>query len=131
MNAPAQPRKARKIVLPSFVLTEVSEATDEGAVRIVVPIGATEVCYYERPKLTDSGRRVDGKPKWQPSQFNLYPVVIDASGLLWEEANICILSRLENTVTPTMSTFDGFADDLAAFRRFLDDECIDWRNCPE
>lgn len=123
-------RKARKIILPSFVLTEVCEATDEGAVRIVLSAGGTESAYYERPKMTDTGQRVDGKSKWKPSQFNLYPLVLDATGLPWSVANIYILSRLENTLDPSMSTYDGIADDLAAYRRFLDDEHIDWRNFP-
>lgn len=120
-------RKARKIVLPRFVLTEVCEATDDAAVRIDLPAGATETAYYERPKLTDTGQRADGKPKWKPSQFNLYPIVLDATGLPWPEANVYILSRLENTLEPSMATYDGIADDLAAYRRFLDDETIDWR----
>lgn len=123
-------RTAKKVVLPTFVLTEVCQADDKGAVRIPVPDGATSEPYYERPKLTDSGARVDGKPKWQPSQFNIFPLVLDATGLPWPEANVYLLSRLQNSPDPAMTTFDGIADDLAAYRRFLDKEEIDWLHFP-
>ncbi|HJV88281.1 MAG TPA: site-specific integrase [Noviherbaspirillum sp.] len=122
--------KARKLTLPSFALTEVCEATDEGAARISLPVGLNETAYYERPKLTDSGLRVDGKPKWKSSRFNLFPIVLCATGLPWVEATIYILFKLENAIEPSMSTFSGIADDLAAYRRFLDDEVIEWRNFP-
>jgi integrase len=55
---------------------------------------------------------------------------LDASGLPWFEANIYILSRLENSYSPAMSTYDGIADDLTAYRRFIDEEAIDWRTFP-
>ncbi|WP_197034968.1 site-specific integrase [Herbaspirillum sp. RV1423] len=89
-----------------------------------------EIACYEHPKLTDTGQRVDKKPKWKLFEFNLYPVVLEASGLPWPEANIYILSRLENTLSPSMSTYDGIAEDLTAYRRFCDDEIIDWCNFP-
>lgn len=131
VNATHEPRKSRKIVLPCFTLTELCESTDDGAVQIVLPNGASESAYYERPKLTRTGQRLDGRGSWKPSQFNVYPVVLHATGLPWPEANAYILSRLENTLNPSMSTYDGIADDLAAFCRFLDDEAIDWRIFPD
>lgn len=124
-------RKARKLILPRFVLTEVCDAGDKGAVRISLPPGMVDTAYYERPRRTETGERIDNRPKWKASEFNLYPVVLDSSGLPWPEANIFILSRLENSLDPSMSTYDGIADDLTAYRRFLDDESIDWRNFPE
>ncbi len=123
-------RAAKKVVLPSFVLTEVCDATDDGAIRVDLGEIATAAAYFERPKLSPAGLRVDGKPKWKPSRFNLFPVVLEASGLPWPEASIYVLGRLENTPDPSMATYDGIADDLAAYRRFLDDEDIDWRHFP-
>lgn len=123
-------RRAKKLTLPSFILSEICDVTDEGAVRISLSTGACETVYYERRKLADSGLRINGKSKWTPSQFNLFPVVLCSTGLPWAEATIYILSRLENIVDPSMSTFSGIADDLSAYRRFLDDEMIDWRNFP-
>lgn len=122
--------KARKLTLPSFVLTEICDVADQGAVRISIPDGAGETVYYERPKRTFTGVRIDGKPNWKISQFNLFPVVLCANGLPWEEATIYILSRLEDVIDPSITTYSGIADDLSAYRRFLDDELIDWKNFP-
>lgn len=130
VTSTAHVRSAKKIILPTFVLTEVCEPGDDGAQRHSVFVGSTETVYYVRPKLADTGQRVDGKSKWKPSQFNLYPIVQEASGLPWPEASIYLMSRLENTPDLSMSTYDGIAEDLAAYRRFLDEEDIDWRHFP-
>ncbi|MBA5603866.1 hypothetical protein H3H36_00625 [Duganella sp. FT3S] len=119
--------KARKLILPSFVLTEVCEASDAGAVQIALPLSASGMACYERPKRAITGLRIDKKPKWKATEFNLYPIVLDTTGLPWVEANLYILSRLEEALEPSMSTYDGIADDLAAYRRFIDEEAIDWQ----
>jgi len=123
-------RTAKKTVLPAFVLTEVCEATDDEAVRLALPSEGDRLEYYERPKLADTGQRRDGKPKWKASRFNLFPVVLESTGLPWPEANVYIVSRLENASDPSMTTYDGIAEDLAAYRRFLDEEEIDWQKFP-
>lgn len=60
------------------------------------------------------------------TRFNLFPVVRDEHGVPWAEATVYILSKLQESVRPSMGTYIGMADDLAAFRRFVDDEGIDW-----
>lgn len=122
--------KVRKIVLPTFVLTEVCEATDVGAMHKTFECGSQRFSYFERVRQDESEVCLVGRPLSQRTAFNLYPVVVDSTGLPWYEANIYILSKLESAFNASLSTFDGIADDLAAFRRFIDDEGIDWRKFP-
>jgi integrase len=60
------------------------------------------------------------------TRFNLFPVVLDSSGVPWAEATVYILSKLEGSIRPSMGTYSGIANDLAAFRRFIDETGIDW-----
>jgi len=60
------------------------------------------------------------------SRFNLFPVVRDEHGAPWAEAMVYLLSRLQGTVLPNMGTYKGVANDLAAFRQYIDETGIDW-----
>lgn len=118
----------KKIVLPRLTLTKVSDIDCSDAVFISDSVTP----YIVQPLLegTNSLRR-DGKPSWSQSQFNLFPIVVSANRVPWAEANIYILSRLENQIEPNMTTYTGIADDLGAFRHFLDEYEIDWMCFPE
>lgn len=118
---------ARKSVLPVLVVTETCDKSSDGAVLV----SEAEVPYFTRPIAIpiDGGRR-DGLPSWAPAQFNLFPMVLCGDGSPWAEACLFILSGLENSPTPDMRTFEGYALDLAAFRRFIEAETIDWMNFP-
>ena len=122
---------ARKILLPRLVITELAHAHDEGAIRVPLPDGSPDDAYYVRPKHNSAGERIDEKPRWVGPSFNLFPVVLGSNGAPWAEANIYLLSRLEGTLAPTMATFSSIADDLVAYRRFLDETGIDWTNFPK
>lgn len=123
--------KARKIILPRLVVTEVAEASDPMAELIQLPRGFDTEAYHVRPrKNEDTGKRSDGKPNWNGARFNLFPVVLDGMGVPWAEANVYLLSRIQGAFNPAMATYSGIADDLAAFRRFLDEEDIDWTSFP-
>jgi len=116
------------MVLPSFELTELSFENDPAATKVVV----LSETYYTRPKLVpEEGRRRDGKARWVKHQFNLFPVVVDSLGVPWAEANVYVLSRLEAVLKPDMLTYGGIAEDLAAYRNFLDENDIDWMDFPE
>jgi hypothetical protein len=84
--------------------------------------------YYVRPKKKLGGESEwrDGKPRWVEHRFNLFLVVLDGDGVPWAEANVYLLSRIEGTVAPAMTTYASMAEDLAAYRRFLDERGIDW-----
>jgi hypothetical protein len=75
-------------------------------------------------------RRRDGKPRWIKHRFNLFPIVLDSQGVPWAEANVYLLSRLENVLHPVMTTYAGVADDLGTYRAFLDEHEIDWMAFP-
>lgn len=119
---------ARKLVLPRFIVTELAEESDGAAEKIVI---SPSDIYFARPKMVpgESGRR-DGKPNWVPSQFNLYPVILCADGAPWPEANMWILSSLENKVMPNMASFTSISDDLTAYLIFVEEHRIDWLNFP-
>ena len=124
---------ARKILLPHFVVTEVTSESDDGAIAVTIPdcaltLGGT---YHVRPKIVagESNRR-DGKPRWVEHRFNLFPVILDDMGVPWAEANVYLLSRLTGSIAPAMSTYASIAEDLAAYRRFLDETRLDWLHFP-
>lgn len=125
------PAAAKKILLPRLVVTEVVDADTVGAETVQLPITGQIVEYHARPKhLEGDAERTDGKPRWMGSRFNLFPVVLDASGAPWAEAVVYLLSRLESAVAPAMGTYSSIADDLAAYRRFLDESGLDWTQFP-
>lgn len=113
----------RKILLPQMVVTVVADSSEAGATLIDVP----DALYYVRPiQDAETRERLDHQGLWVGSRFNLYPVVLDANGVPWAEANMYLLSRIEDAVEPNMSTYSGIADGLGAFRHFLDEKRIDW-----
>jgi site-specific recombinase XerD len=124
-------REARRILLPTLEVTETTLPSDTNAIKIPLPKGGIYSAYYVRKKHDEfEQERIDKKPVWMGSKFNLYPVVLDKNGAPWAEANIYILSRIESSISPTMSTYASIADSLAAFRRFLDETEIDWTEFP-
>jgi integrase len=124
---------ARKVILPQFVATELAEEGDIAAIRIVLEPGRGRQggTYFVRPKVVPGeGNRRDGKPKWVPNQFSLYPVVLSGDGTPWPEANLWIISVLEGKVHPIMSSFASIAEDLAAYLRFIEEHDINWLSFP-
>ncbi len=116
---------AKKILLPHLELTEVATADDHEATAVMVPsLTNNPVCetYYIKAK--------SGTYENKAARFNYFPVVLGSNGAPWAEAVVYILSRLDSVSVPTMSTYTGIADDLAAFRRFLDETGIDWMHFP-
>jgi len=124
---------ARKILLPHFVVAEVSSENDEGAIAVTIPKSALTLggTYHVRPKrVAGESERRDGKPRWIEHRFNLFPVILDGMGVPWAEANVYLLSRLEDAVMPAMSTYSSIGEDLAAYRRFLEETQLDWLHFP-
>lgn len=138
MDPPNKPRglmniSPKKILLPHFELTEVTDVNDPDATMIAIPGAENDVCqtYFVRKKVIGhNGLRRDGKPTWHGVQYNCFPIVLDSFGVPWAEANVYILNRLEGVTDPVMTTYTCIADDLASYRRFLDNEGIDWLSFP-
>ena len=120
--------QARKEVLPQTTLTQVCSENDKGAtlVKLQVP-GEASVEYYVAPRVdADTGERRDGKPRWVAGTYRLFPLVLCGDDSPWAEANLWILDMLEMKVLPNMLTFAGIAEDLSAFRRYIEAETLDW-----
>ncbi|MDN7683012.1 hypothetical protein [Burkholderia cenocepacia] len=91
--------------------------------------GRTAQTYYVREvaKAVDS---YGGGAQWTKFNYNLFPIVLDSHGVPWDVATIYILSRCQAQVHPDMTTFQGIAEDLAIFLRFLDESNVDYRSFP-
>ncbi|WP_259393703.1 site-specific integrase [Ralstonia pickettii] len=108
-------------------MTEVVDRDTPGAtpVSITTPEGGT--IYHTVPLADpDTGKRRDTRPKWIAGTFPLFPIVRLADGAPWAEANLWLIDMIESKSSPNMLTLASIADDLVAFRRYLDDEGIDW-----
>lgn len=118
---------ASKIVLPRFTLTEVCTADAPGAMeRTLQPTTASSASYFYRPVV----RPVAYSQTGPTYSYNLMPVVLDGAGAPWPEANLYLISRIEGVLAPSMATYHGIADDLAAFCRFLEEDGVDYRVFP-
>ncbi|MDE1010099.1 MAG: site-specific integrase, partial [Paraburkholderia fungorum] len=116
---------ARRTTIWQLPLTEVVDRDTPGAtpVSITTPEGGT--IYHTVPLADpDTGKRRDTRPKWIAGTFPLFPVVRLADGAPWAEANLWLIDMIESKSSPNMLTFASIADDLVAFRRYLDDEGI-------
>lgn len=119
---------ARRVVLPQYTVTEIAEADDPNAIEVHLPDG---LIYRIRPKRADSETsRIDGKARWKLSDFRTYPIILKGDGSPWDEANLFVFDKIEQRLEPKMSTFNGNADDLTDFRRFLEEEGLDWTSFP-
>jgi len=118
---------ARRTTIRLLALTEVVDRDTPGStpVSITAPEGGT---IYHTVALADpdTGGRRDARPRWIADTFPLFPVVRLADGAPWAEANVWLIDMMESKSSPNMLTFANIADDLVAFRRYLDDECVDW-----
>ncbi|HKR46998.1 MAG TPA: site-specific integrase [Paraburkholderia sp.] len=122
---------ARRTTIRQLQLTEVVDRDTPGAtpVSISTPEGGT---IYHTVPLADpyTGKRRDARPRWIAGNFPLFPVVRLADGAPWAEANLWLIDMMESKSSPNMLTFASIADDLVAFRRYLDDEGVDWLAFP-
>jgi integrase len=119
---------AGRILLPRFILTELA---NEGDFAAICTSDAIEPYYFREKLVPGESARPDGKPVWVKHQFNFFPVVLGAEGIPWAEAMVYLMSSLEATPSPVMMTFKNIADDLAAYRRYLDEYGIDWLTFPQ
>jgi hypothetical protein len=126
----AEARQASKLVLPCFTLNEVCREGDEGACPFEINHAGRSHLHFSRLVLVETGSYVGGIPELKPVQFNLFPVVRLASGVPSTEASLYILSQLLETTSSSTITFDGIAEDLTAYARFLDDQGVDWKKFP-
>lgn len=129
MNAMSNPKTdtqgARRILLPSFQLTQTCSPSSDGATVVSVP-GRPDVNYSTQP--VSQPNSFTNRPA--EVGYNRMPLVLDKNGIPWDEANLFVLDRLMSTTAPAMATFRGLADDLAAYRQFLDAQAVDYLAFP-
>jgi hypothetical protein len=104
----------RKILIPAFTLTEVCDQGNPHAVKRSIS-GSKEregITYYLKP-VVDPIERTH-------RSHNLFPIVLDRNSVPWDLGTLFILDRLEAETNPDMVTFKSLADDLGAFRDWLD-----------
>lgn len=104
----------RKVLLPVFQLTELCEPDDPCALKRTIKqgVGREPLSYHYRLVAEDEfGARAN---------FNRFPVVLDRAGAPWPLGTLFILSKLEGTLRPNMTTVQSLADDLGAFKEWLD-----------
>jgi hypothetical protein len=122
---------ARRTTIRQLPLTEVVERDTPGATPVSITTPEGGAIYHTVPLAgPDTGRRRDARPQWIAGTFPLFPVVRLADGAPWAEANLWLIDMMESKSSPNMLTFASIADDLAAFRRYLDDEGVDWLTFP-
>ena len=122
---------AKRTTIRQLLLTDVVDQDTPAATLVTVNTPEGSATYYTVPIVDpETGNRRDNRPRRIAGTFPLYPVVRLADGAPWAEANVWLIDTMESKLSPNMLTFASVADDLAAFRRYLDDEDIDWLTFP-
>jgi integrase len=114
--------KAFKIILPQIELTEVCSITERGgnAVRITVPGSGEQLIYTVRPTTNTT-----------LAKYYHFPIVLQADSSPWKHATLYLLQKIDSIAPPNPRTLESIANDLVMFRRFLDDEKIDYLHFPK
>jgi hypothetical protein len=75
--------------------------------------GREPFTYFERQAID---------PTYQTTfNYNLFPVVLDQNSVPWDLGTLYILSRLESATDPVMATFHSLAQDLGAFKEWINE----------
>ncbi|CAG9234395.1 conserved hypothetical protein [Paraburkholderia tropica] len=121
-------RTAHRVMLPRFVVTEVTDAGDPEAERIDLPNGVT---YYIRPARDPDGDVITA-PEHQ-YRYNLFPIALAKDGVPWAEALVYTLHKVVESGEKDLANHWNTAADLAAYRHFLDetDGQLDWMTFPK
>nr|WP_314543380.1 site-specific integrase [uncultured Massilia sp.] len=104
----------RKVLIPTFTLTEVCDKGDPAAVkRSISGSKEREAFTYHLKPVVDP---IEGAHR----NHNLFPIVLSRDSIPWDLGALFILDRLEAETNPDMVTLKSLADDLGAFREWLD-----------
>jgi integrase len=106
----------RKILLPAFQLSELANQNDPRAIKRIINGGKGHTA------LTYQYRFVWDEVEGRGYNYNLFPVVLDRRSVPWALGTLFILSQLEIETQPVMSTYHSLADDLGAFKEWLDSQ---------
>lgn len=104
----------RKVLLPVFQLSEVTTAEDSRALTRAIKQGKGH------PALIYHYRFVWDAHAGRAFNYNLFPVVLDRNAVPWPLGSLFILAQLEAETIPAMTTYQSRADDLGAYKEWLD-----------
>lgn len=104
----------RKVLLPVFRLSELTTDDDPRALTQVIKQGTGY------PATTYYYRFVGGDGTGREFCYNLFPVLLDKHAAPWPLGTLYILAQLEAQTTPVMTTCQSKADDLGAYKEWLD-----------
>ena len=123
----------QRITLPSFTLTKICDQDDPEAIKCEIPASKdqSKQIYHVKPVSTEIFHGHEQKVIKTFYKYNLLPLVLKKSGVIWEEALVYILSKLESQTCPNMNTFHSIVNDLGVFLKFLEDESIDYTYFPQ
>lgn len=108
--------QARVHTLPLFRLTKVKDNAGPGCFPVDHHHGGKHIKYWREPVSPTSTR-------W--TEFRAYPLVIDSSGVPWAEACLWLLDRAQAKPLG-INSLGPVAQDLAAYRTFLDTLVLQW-----
>lgn len=106
----------RKVLLPVLQLSELADQQDSHAIKRTIKQGKGH------PALTYRYRFFSDEDESRAHNYNLFPVVLDSKSVPWKLGTLFILSQLECETQPVMATFHARADDLGAFKEWLDSQ---------
>ena len=106
----------RKVLLPVFQLSELANQDDPRSIERTIKQGKG------RPTLTYRYRFVLDIEEGGGYNYNLFPIVLDRKSVPWALGTLFILSQLEGESQPVMETFHSHANDLGAFKEWLDNK---------
>lgn len=104
----------RKVLLPVFQLSELTTDDDSRALTRVIKQKhehATFTYHYRYVQADDTGTRFN---------YNLLPLVLDRNSVPWSLGTLYILAQLAGEALPVMTTYHGKAEDLGAYKEWLD-----------
>ena len=104
----------RKVLVPVFQLSELATEDDPRAMKRVIKQGKGH------PALTYHYRLTCDDETGRGFNYNLLPVVLDRNAVPWPLGTIYILSLLEAETMPVMTSYHSKAEDLGAFKEWLD-----------
>jgi len=104
----------RKVLIPVFQVSEITVESDPRAIRrdIKEGMGREALSYFLRFAIEAESHT--------GFNYNLFPVVLDRYSVPWHLGTLHILSKLEAEPNPNMTTFQSRADDLGAYKEWLD-----------
>ncbi|MCW5595608.1 MAG: site-specific integrase [Anaerolineales bacterium] len=106
----------RKVLLPVFQLSELADQGDPRSIERTIKMGKGHA------PLTYRYRYVWDEGEGRGYNYNLLPVVLDRKSVPWALGTLFILSQLESETQPVIATYHSLADDLGAFKEWLDSQ---------